>query len=233
MALCGVRRTLPPIAPRPRDAMRPGEASVAVTVEDDDARESDQLGGKVGFLATPQPNALQEISAPSPTDAGANSLTCEHCGTLFRPRRSSGGSLQKFCSTTCRYAAHAPRVPSVDVVPSVDNARPSVDPSVASVAPAYTLETPPAAVPQPADETPTGERLNPDPTPSEETDFDWHEDPSVVVPHQSAIAVYRNKFGAVVIRQEGADYEDDVWVIVNREYLASLIDALRRLEAEG
>jgi hypothetical protein len=42
--------------------MRPGRASGAVTVEDDDARESDQLRGTVGFLATPDRHVFQEAS---------------------------------------------------------------------------------------------------------------------------------------------------------------------------
>jgi hypothetical protein len=62
-------------------------------------------------------------------------------------------------------------------------------------------------------------------------DFSWDpENEDVIVPDQLALAVYRNHWGQVVIRQERAwDEEDDVYVRINMESLPKVIARLQRL----
>jgi len=63
----------------------------------------------------------------------------------------------------------------------------------------------------------------------EEEDFKWDDEDTVVVKPVQAIAVYRNGFGHVVIRQERAAYqEDDPYVIVPQSELRKLIEALNK-----
>lgn len=53
--------------------------------------------------------------------------------------------------------------------------------------------------------------------PKETERFSWNDDPSVVVRHYGSIAVYKNGFGDLVIRQEKQEeYQEDDYVIVVR-----------------
>jgi hypothetical protein len=103
---------------------------------------------------------------------------CEHCGTLFRPR-PRGGSAQRFCTATCRYAFHAQQVPSVEkrgssVDPSVDS---NVSADFPSVQPACsTLETSTAAPEQPVE--------------AKGREFDWNDDESIALREQRETAIY-------------------------------------------
>lgn len=64
--------------------------------------------------------------------------------------------------------------------------------------------------------------------------FDWSNDESVVVEHQSALAVYQNQSGDVVIRQERSwDEDQDTHVVITKESLPQIIDALRRFAERG
>ncbi len=45
------------------------------------------------------------------------------------------------------------------------------------------------------------------------SDIDWHEDESVVVKSVSAVAVYTNTRGELVIRQENSMEEDQVIIV--------------------
>ncbi|WP_442580571.1 hypothetical protein ACSBOB_00770 [Mesorhizobium sp. ASY16-5R] len=64
--------------------------------------------------------------------------------------------------------------------------------------------------------------------------FDWNSDDSVLIGEQLATAVYRNRAGGIVIRQEARSFDEDDNFIVLRdaEAVRLVIKALRR-EAEG
>jgi hypothetical protein len=63
----------------------------------------------------------------------------------------------------------------------------------------------------------------------EEEEFKWDDDETVVIKPVQAIAVYRNRFGHVVIRQERASFqEDDPYVVVPESELRRLIEALNK-----
>jgi hypothetical protein len=72
---------------------------------------------------------------------------------------------------------------------------------------------------------------------AESRDFRWEpENEDIVVPEQLALAIYRNHWGQVVIRQERAwDEEEDVYVRFNVESLPKVIAKLQaiRRAAEG
>jgi hypothetical protein len=58
--------------------------------------------------------------------------------------------------------------------------------------------------------------------------FDWSTDDSVLLGEQFATAVYRNKRGAIVIRQEGVGSDDDHFVILrDPEAVGRLVAALQ------
>lgn len=93
------------------------------------------------------------------------------------------------------------------------------------------------------DINPPAEKLGGDPattvkadetTPANTDKFDWNDDDSVLIGEQLATAVYRNRAGGVVIRQEARSFDDDDAFVVLRdvEAVRLVIKALRR-EAEG
>jgi hypothetical protein len=58
-------------------------------------------------------------------------------------------------------------------------------------------------------------------------DFDWHDDDSVVLRHQPAVAIYRNNAGGVTIRQERSwDQDEDVTIYIDRDNIPAFIDKL-------
>lgn len=64
-------------------------------------------------------------------------------------------------------------------------------------------------------------------------EFNWNSDDSVVIPTTKGIAVYVNKNGDIVIRQQASDYgEDDSVVIVPLIHLSALIDDLNDYREE-
>jgi hypothetical protein len=64
-------------------------------------------------------------------------------------------------------------------------------------------------------------------------EFDWTDDESIVVKRQSAIAVYRNDAGDVVIRAEREwDRDEDSAVIVCAENIPALILALEKFRGQ-
>lgn len=66
-------------------------------------------------------------------------------------------------------------------------------------------------------------------------DFEWSADnPSVVIPEQPRTAVYWNRAGQLVIRQErGPLEEDDSAVVFNPDSLKALITELRDQDAKS
>ncbi|MCA1400067.1 hypothetical protein [Bradyrhizobium sp. BRP56] len=60
-------------------------------------------------------------------------------------------------------------------------------------------------------------------------DFNWRvENADVVVPDQRATAIYVNKWGQAVIRQERAwDEEQDTFICIDHAHLPDVIRALR------
>jgi hypothetical protein len=59
----------------------------------------------------------------------------------------------------------------------------------------------------------------------------WSRDnPDLICPAQSAIAIYQNNYGQAVIRQErGWNEEEDAYVIISKQYLQDAIDRLQRI----
>jgi hypothetical protein len=64
-------------------------------------------------------------------------------------------------------------------------------------------------------------------------DFDWHDDPSVVLKSQPATAIYYNPKGCIVIRQEKswAD-ESDPFVYITPENAVTFMEALAKRARE-
>ena len=60
-------------------------------------------------------------------------------------------------------------------------------------------------------------------------DFNWKpENGDVIVPDQRATAVYVNRWGQAVIRQERAwDEEEDIYVVIDHASIPAVIKALR------
>lgn len=66
-------------------------------------------------------------------------------------------------------------------------------------------------------------------TPSERPfdDFDWANDPSVILQEQRATAIYKNKYDGVVIRQERSwDEESDPFLVIAEHNCATFLDRL-------
>jgi hypothetical protein len=82
------------------------------------------------------------------------------------------------------------------------------------------LELPP--VEMPGDASPSIQ-----PNFSDPDKFDWRSDDSIILRFQPATAVYRDSCNAVVIRQEGAGYEDDQYVVLrDAEAVGRIVAAL-------
>jgi hypothetical protein len=58
-------------------------------------------------------------------------------------------------------------------------------------------------------------------------DFDWRDDPTIVLQEQPATAVYINTYGSIIVRQQMWP-DDDVHVMVRPEHAKTLADALLR-----
>lgn len=62
-----------------------------------------------------------------------------------------------------------------------------------------------------------------------DSSFDWNDRESVTVPEQLAVAIYRNPYGAVVIRQERAwDEDSDIYIIIQPENAEAVANAILR-----
>ena len=84
-------------------------------------------------------------------------------------------------------------------------------------------------VERPGDTSPA---LAPD-LPTDPDVFDWSTDDSVLLGEQFAVAVYRNKRDAIVIRQEGVGGDDDHFVILRDAEAARLLVAALQREIKG
>ena len=67
------------------------------------------------------------------------------------------------------------------------------------------------------------------------TDFNWQDnEEAIVIPRQDAIAVYANPDGDVVIRRERDwNEQDDVFIVINRKCVHSVIEAMERTLSES
>ena len=64
-------------------------------------------------------------------------------------------------------------------------------------------------------------------------DFDWANDDAVILHEQRATAVYHNKFGGLVIRQEKSwDEESDPYVVIGAENAVTFMEALAKRARE-
>ncbi|MEH2534428.1 hypothetical protein V1277_006276 [Bradyrhizobium sp. AZCC 1588] len=69
--------------------------------------------------------------------------------------------------------------------------------------------------------------------PKDFDDFDWSTDDSVILHEQKATAVYHNKFGGLVIRQEKAwDEESDPYVVISADNAVTFMEALAKRARE-
>jgi len=64
---------------------------------------------------------------------------------------------------------------------------------------------------------------------AESGEFDWATPESVVVKRVEAIAVYKNRDGDLVIRQERATLEHDAVITIPIQHAYTVIEALTRL----
>jgi hypothetical protein len=68
---------------------------------------------------------------------------------------------------------------------------------------------------------------------SDDGDFNWRDTDAVVVRQQDAIAVYGNPAGDLVIRRRQAwDENEDVWIVVARTQVRTVIAAMERVLKE-
>ena len=138
--------------------------------------------------------------------AESKAVTCQHCLKAFTPRKGTGGKPQRFCGTECRTAFHAEaqrcqRGPTCDAETTL---------------PAATQPPASKAAQAGSDEDGTC------------TEFDWLKDEGdVVLPSQAAIALYFNRRGDLVIRQE-ADFarDEDSFVYVEKGNVQAFLDKL-------
>jgi hypothetical protein len=131
-------------------------------------------------------------------------LGCEQCGKPFTPRTGSGGKPQRFCSPECRMAFHAENKPQRSQRgPTCDDA--------ANL---------PSVIARPAPESARA------PTP-EDSDFDWRTDDSVILRQQPATAIYYNREGSLVIRQEREwDRYEDTYIFIAPQNIDSFLEKL-------
>jgi hypothetical protein len=61
-------------------------------------------------------------------------------------------------------------------------------------------------------------------------EFSWNDTDSLVVRQQNAIAVYANPNGDLVVRRkQDWNEEDDVWIVIARTQVRTVIDAMNRV----
>lgn len=71
------------------------------------------------------------------------------------------------------------------------------------------------------------------PTAQPDDDFNWHTDDSVILREQRATAVYRNRHGELIIRQQAAwDDEEDTFVYVTPENVTAFLEATAKKARE-
>lgn len=64
-------------------------------------------------------------------------------------------------------------------------------------------------------------------------DFDWATDDAVILHEQRATAVYHNKYGGLVIRQEKTwDEESDPYIVIGAENAVTFMEALAKRARE-
>jgi hypothetical protein len=143
---------------------------------------------------------------------------CKQCGEPFTPRSSSGGKAQLFCKSECRQEFHSQRgqrSPTSDDENAATGTQQPPDLKLSS----GPLQ--PVVPQQPAKESPK---------PTEAEDFDWRNDESIAISEeiQIATAVYRNRSGDVVIRQQAQwpDEDSDPFMIIADRNLQAFIDRL-------
>jgi hypothetical protein len=160
-------------------------------------------------LAGQDQRASDDLSKIEATNTPAGSETqapaCEFCGRSFE-RRRGGGSKQRFCGTKCRQDSHAGKVPGTDTG-------------------THSASSAPVSAPNPYPQ-PSGHWSD-----TKGHQFCWTDD-DTVIREQSETAVYINPYNEVIIRQRPYP-DDDVFVLIKREYLPLLIRRLQRIMEHG
>jgi len=137
----------------------------------------------------------------------------EHCGKDFVPRARSGGKRQRFCSRECRVGSHA-----VDRMNDEEKRSQPKSTEIREEEAEDEEEAPtkaPAVVPA---KPSTGVDYVAD-------DYEWNAK-EVVFEEQRRTAIYWNIHDDLVIRQLGAAYENDPYVVICQNNLQGFIDRL-------
>jgi hypothetical protein len=71
-----------------------------------------------------------------------------------------------------------------------------------------------------------------EPMPREPREFQWRpENEDIIVPRQPALAIFRNAWDQIIIRQERDwDDEDDAYIRISRENLSTVIARLQAIQ---
>lgn len=150
---------------------------------------------------------LDTIARVDPASFFDDKPLCEHCRTPFEPRSGKGGKPQRFCSQECRRAFHSESEPQRGPTPPTP---------IAENSPAVPEQPEPIAAPAA--------------TAKDSEDFDWvsENNEDVVLREQQAIAIYRNTYGGLVIRQHEGGFpgDHDTIIVINRENIGAFVDRL-------
>jgi hypothetical protein len=140
-----------------------------------------------------------------------NEATCQHCRNPFKPRNSTGGRTQKYCSPECRKSANnSRRSQRLTETPTPQTETPQ---RLTDVSPTPHETLAPKAVPAP-------------PAPKPEPEFDWNDDEApIVLAEQAETAVYRSPTGHLVIRQKNWP-DEDIVVLIAPQYVMDFVDRL-------
>jgi hypothetical protein len=175
-----------------------------------------RLGSTIEKINTAAVENTQE-NIPAGSENSQQKI-CQQCCRPFTPRKGNGGRAQKFCSTRCRKAFHnQDLVGNTQEVPNVRKHPPTSQrpTNVSDVGPVVGEDVG-IAPPQP-DEKPVADA----------EEINWFTDDCVVLYEQPSTAIYFNRVGALVIRQEGRDGpDDDPFIIIAKNNIEEFLDRL-------
>lgn len=187
---------------------------------------------------------VTERPSTAPTTE-TTSRICEQCSAPFAPRSGSGGKPQRFCSTECRMAYHAihetqrdQRGPTCSEKANIGHIAAgdgrqkqpeavAVNPQMSNRAIADEIGVSDETVNRARRELGAThvapERVGLDADPD---DFDWSDDDSIALQHQPATAIYFNKFGQLVIRQDSALGDEDPYVVISPCNITTFVEKI-------
>lgn len=166
-----------------------------VIAADDGAQIEVPFGGQHADLATKQ----------TPETQAETTADCEQCGTEFKPRHTSGGSPQRYCSADCRKASHKS---------SQRSQRPTTNAPASPASPASSPASPASH------ET----RLNDNETLATAADTTPPKG-ELLLAAQSQITAERDEHGNLILRQPNWPDDDSV-IVIHADYADQFIDRL-------